>query len=278
MLNNSIKPREAPRCSQNDCPVTSNIKYFEAERSRQYLADLYRKTEGIWDTIWWIMPVHGCLPAWIRFANPPTETKSTSLVQDDWMAKMARESQSVIAIESHGEIGRGTRKFMEQGYHIAVANSVAIRLYPRLPETSDTHTSVKFPIPFKRKFLTTLDSVPTARKLTAEKYNSNTADELARSSTMEHSLAEQPPVTKTILCELDVNKIVHELKLWHDINFDPDLHFRSNLDCGKGKGRHNGSMTSRKQREPTLQLSRERLTPGTCTPGIYTVLPTPPQL
>lgn len=104
--------------------------------------------------------------------------------------------------------------------------------------------------PLQTKFLTTLDSGPTARKLTAEKYNSNTADELARSSTKEHSLAEQPPVTKAILCELDVNRIVHELKLWHDINFDPDLHFNSNLDCGKGEGIHNDSMTSAKQCEP----------------------------
>lgn len=43
------------------------------------------------------------LPAWIRFAIPPIETKSTSLVRDDWMAKMAKETQSVIAMESHGE-------------------------------------------------------------------------------------------------------------------------------------------------------------------------------
>ncbi|KAI0156524.1 camp-mediated signaling protein Sok1 [Xylariaceae sp. FL1272] len=43
------------------------------------------------------------------------------------------------------------------------------------------------------------------------------------------------PVTKTTLSELDVTKIVHNPKLRHDINFDPELHFRPNLDGEKGQ-------------------------------------------
>ncbi|CAJ2510841.1 Uu.00g064660.m01.CDS01 [Anthostomella pinea] len=45
----------------------------------------------------------------------------------------------------------------------------------------------------------------------------------------------EPPVTKTTLGELDVTKIIHNPKLRHDINFDPELHFRPNLDGDKGK-------------------------------------------
>ncbi|KAH6656228.1 T-complex protein 11 [Truncatella angustata] len=45
----------------------------------------------------------------------------------------------------------------------------------------------------------------------------------------------EPPVTKATLSELDVNKIVHNPKLRHDINFDPELHFRPNLDGEKGR-------------------------------------------
>ncbi len=45
----------------------------------------------------------------------------------------------------------------------------------------------------------------------------------------------EPPVTKGTLSELDVNKIVNNPKLRHDINFDPDLHFRPNLDGEKGR-------------------------------------------
>jgi len=41
--------------------------------------------------------------------------------------------------------------------------------------------------------------------------------------------------SKSTLSELDVNKIVHNPKLRHDINFDPDLHFRPNLDGKRGR-------------------------------------------
>lgn len=45
----------------------------------------------------------------------------------------------------------------------------------------------------------------------------------------------EPPVTKGTLSELDVTKIVNNPKLRHDINFDPELHFRPNLDGEKGR-------------------------------------------
>ncbi|CZS92481.1 related to SOK1 protein [Rhynchosporium agropyri] len=45
----------------------------------------------------------------------------------------------------------------------------------------------------------------------------------------------EPPVTKGTLDELDVIKIVNNPKLRHDVNFDPELHFRPNLDGEKGR-------------------------------------------
>lgn len=42
-------------------------------------------------------------------------------------------------------------------------------------------------------------------------------------------------MTKATLSELDVAKIIHNPKLRHDINFDPELHFRPNLDGEKGR-------------------------------------------
>ncbi|KAL2073228.1 hypothetical protein VTL71DRAFT_10552 [Oculimacula yallundae] len=45
----------------------------------------------------------------------------------------------------------------------------------------------------------------------------------------------EPPVTKGTLNELDVIKIVNNPKLRHDVNFDPELHFRPNLDGEKGR-------------------------------------------
>ncbi|MBE3049033.1 TCP11 family protein [Candidatus Bathyarchaeota archaeon] len=47
-----------------------------------------------------------------------------------------------------------------------------------------------------------------------------------------------PPVTKSSLSELDVTKIIHNPKLRHDINFDPDLHFRPNLEGEKGRTKY----------------------------------------
>lgn len=44
-----------------------------------------------------------------------------------------------------------------------------------------------------------------------------------------------PPVTKATLSELDVPRIVFNPKLRHDVNFDPDLHFRPNLDGESGR-------------------------------------------
>lgn len=56
-----------------------------------------------------------------------------------------------------------------------------------------------------------------------------------RSSLRERMPSLEPPVTKVTLSELDVTKIINNPKLRHDINFDPDLHFRPNLDGDKGK-------------------------------------------
>ncbi len=50
-----------------------------------------------------------------------------------------------------------------------------------------------------------------------------------------HRRRPEPPVTRATLSELDVTKIIHNPKLRHDINFDPELHFRPNLDGEKGR-------------------------------------------
>ncbi|KAI9054177.1 hypothetical protein LZ554_001348 [Drepanopeziza brunnea f. sp. 'monogermtubi'] len=62
---------------------------------------------------------------------------------------------------------------------------------------------------------------------------SKTAERDTRTSVKPISI--EPPVTKVTLSELDVTKIVNNPKLRHDINFDPELHFRPNLDGEKGR-------------------------------------------
>lgn len=60
-------------------------------------------------------------------------------------------------------------------------------------------------------------------------------DSESKQRTKEQTTPLEPPVTKLTLGELDVNKIIHSPKLRHDINFDPALHFRPNLDGEKGR-------------------------------------------
>lgn len=47
--------------------------------------------------------------------------------------------------------------------------------------------------------------------------------------------SETPPVTKRSLSELDIQSVITNIKLRHDVNFDRDLSFRPNLDGAKGQ-------------------------------------------
>lgn len=47
--------------------------------------------------------------------------------------------------------------------------------------------------------------------------------------------AELPPITKQSLSELDIQNIITNIKLRHDVNFDHDLSFRPNFDGAKGQ-------------------------------------------
>lgn len=44
-----------------------------------------------------------------------------------------------------------------------------------------------------------------------------------------------PPITRQSLSELDIQNIITNIRLRHDINFDRDLSFRPNLDGAKGQ-------------------------------------------
>ncbi|KAK2625117.1 hypothetical protein QTJ16_005486 [Diplocarpon rosae] len=75
--------------------------------------------------------------------------------------------------------------------------------------------------------------VDNRSRLSFTSYTPNVAERGTRISTKPISI--EPPVTKGTLSELDVTKIVNNPKLRHDINFDPELHFRPNLDGEKGR-------------------------------------------
>ncbi|GAP85685.2 putative T-complex protein 11 [Rosellinia necatrix] len=78
-------------------------------------------------------------------------------------------------------------------------------------------------------------STPRDNGLGRNGLNRNPFQQSARSSPEPNSRPLEPPVTKATLSELDVAKIIHNPRLRHDINFDPELHFRPNLDGEKGR-------------------------------------------
>ncbi|KAH7084949.1 T-complex protein 11-domain-containing protein [Paraphoma chrysanthemicola] len=47
--------------------------------------------------------------------------------------------------------------------------------------------------------------------------------------------SQRPPITKQSLSELDIQNVIRNIRLRHDVNFDRDLSFRPNLDGAKGQ-------------------------------------------
>ncbi|KAI1193948.1 camp-mediated signaling protein Sok1 [Nemania serpens] len=78
-------------------------------------------------------------------------------------------------------------------------------------------------------------STPRDNGLSRNGLNRNPFQHSSRSSPEPATRPLEPPVTKATLSELDVAKIIHNPRLRHDINFDPELHFRPNLDGEKGR-------------------------------------------
>ncbi|RWA03099.1 hypothetical protein EKO27_g12006 [Xylaria grammica] len=78
-------------------------------------------------------------------------------------------------------------------------------------------------------------STPRDNGLSRNGLNRNPFQHSSRSSPEPTIRPLEPPVTKATLSELDVAKIIHNPRLRHDINFDPELHFRPNLDGEKGR-------------------------------------------
>ncbi|QSZ31810.1 hypothetical protein DSL72_001379 [Monilinia vaccinii-corymbosi] len=95
-------------------------------------------------------------------------------------------------------------------------------------QSSDTFTAAKSSPPTNPA-----PRSPFERSTTSPRQESPSTTKRSTKPVVKSAL--EPPVTKSTLSELDVNKIIHNPKLRHDINFDPDLHFRPNLDGEKGR-------------------------------------------
>jgi hypothetical protein len=74
-----------------------------------------------------------------------------------------------------------------------------------------------------------------------------------------------PPITKQSLSELDIQHIINNIRLRHDVNFDRDLSFRPNLDGAKGQQKKQATGQYWKALEAELELYT-RLFQGTPQP------------
>tara|TARA_R110002003_G_scaffold52_23_gene4550 strand:+ start:5706 stop:6407 length:702 start_codon:yes stop_codon:yes gene_type:complete len=75
----------------------------------------------------------------------------------------------------------------------------------------------------------------------------------------------RPPITKQSLSELDVQNVITNIRLRHDVNFDRDLSFRPNLDGAKGQQKKKTTDQYWKALEAELELYA-RLFHGTPAP------------
>lgn len=77
--------------------------------------------------------------------------------------------------------------------------------------------------------------------------------------------SELPPITKMSLSELDIQHIITNVRLRHDVNFDRDLSFRPNLDGCKGQQKKQATTQYWRALEAELELYT-RLFQGTPSP------------
>ncbi|KAF2035556.1 hypothetical protein EK21DRAFT_53941 [Setomelanomma holmii] len=77
--------------------------------------------------------------------------------------------------------------------------------------------------------------------------------------------SDRPPITKQSLSELDIQNIITNIRLRHDVNFDRDLSFRPNLDGAKGQQKRRTTDQYWKALEAELELYT-RLFHGTPSP------------
>jgi hypothetical protein len=82
-----------------------------------------------------------------------------------------------------------------------------------------------------RNLTLTINQKTSKTTLSAESQSNKATDP----SASDLPLDLEPPVTRATLAELDVAKIIYNSKLRHDVNFDPDLHYRPNFDGEKGR-------------------------------------------
>ncbi|KAI9712635.1 MAG: hypothetical protein M1812_006815 [Candelaria pacifica] len=145
-----------------------------------------------------------------KHACAPVNSDANQLEHGDDQPRHPQHASSVIDRQLEGEFEPGTA--FNSGSDTQSRRSVSDTM------RADSPSPEVFTPPLK-----TEDSPTTQRKHDVE----------LKSIMISASL--YPPVTKQSLSELDINRVINNIKLRHDVNYDRELHFRPNLDGEKGR-------------------------------------------
>jgi hypothetical protein len=121
--------------------------------------------------------------------------------------------------------------------------------YPPPPALPTPHRYPNFPEELAQMIVTMSDS----------RENEELAEAFREASDL-------PPITRQSLSELDIQHIIANIRLRHDVNFDRDLSFRPNLDGTKGQQKKQANGQYWKALEAELELYA-RLFQGTPPPS-----------
>ncbi|KAH6722296.1 T-complex protein 11-domain-containing protein [Leptodontidium sp. MPI-SDFR-AT-0119] len=139
-------------------------------------------------------------------------------------SQQTQESRSKGALEIH---------VVDESYDIAQGNKSGGSPSPRNRPSYDASPAQKPSRPSHPNYAPS--QADRNSRSSHTEFASKSAERQTRVAAKPQPISIEPPVTKGTLSELDVTKIVNNPKLRHDINFDPELHFRPNLDGDKGR-------------------------------------------
>lgn len=168
------------------------------------------------------------------------------------------DDQGTGGIESRGIESNTTRRLSEARPTTHDENRQQKCPQPD-PSNTEGDEKVKFAVPSGPRQLATpgpssLSRNPSTSSNFSRLESTRNRPELDQGRSITRSKPLDPPVTKGTLSELDVTKIIHNPKLRHDINFDPELHFRPNTDGEKGKRKQEKANLFWKALSEQLQL------------------------
>ncbi|CZT45137.1 related to SOK1 protein [Rhynchosporium secalis] len=167
-------------------------------------------------------------------ASKRVRTNSVAAANDHTTSPPSNDG-SMPAQQSQDSRSQATREIQinEKGYDAVQGNTSGGSPLPRNQPNYGSSTARRTSRQTHSNYAPS--KTATSPRASHTKFTSKQAERPTTVTVQPQPISIEPPVTKGTLNELDVIKIVNNPKLRHDVNFDPELHFRPNLDGEKGR-------------------------------------------